>query len=70
VNGIQNADIDAGMESFMRSPLKVELKIYQLAKSWCNNSQQYNGGTYTQTAKTANRTACMTCTVGGVAAME
>jgi hypothetical protein len=42
-------------------------KIYQLAKSRCNNRQQDNSGTYTQPAQMANRIGSLTGTVAGVA---
>jgi hypothetical protein len=45
----------------------VRQKIYQLAKSSCNNRQQDKVGTYTQPAKSANRTGSITCTVASVA---
>jgi hypothetical protein len=51
----------------MRLSLLVSQKIYQLAKSSCNNSQQDNGGTYTQPAKWSNRTGSITNTVASVA---
>ncbi|MGJ7918608.1 hypothetical protein ACI48D_24450 [Massilia sp. LXY-6] len=42
-------------------------KIYQLAKSSCNNRQQDKGGTYTQPAKLSNRIGSITGTVASVA---
>jgi hypothetical protein len=47
--------------------MRISQKIYQLAKSSCNNSQQDKDGTYTQPAQWANRTGRITNTVAGVA---
>jgi hypothetical protein len=50
--------MDAGLDSFMHFSLFFTNRksLYQLAKSWCNNSQRLHYGTDTQSAKPANRT--------------
>jgi hypothetical protein len=63
VNGIQNEDIDLGLDSFMRLSPPCGEKFLPVGKILINNSQQGNTGTDTPRAKPTNRTGNAACTV-------
>jgi hypothetical protein len=64
VKGIQNEDIDAGLDSFMRlSRAFFQPKNLPTGKNMVNNRQQDNTGTDTQPVKMSNRIGSIICTV-------